>query len=317
VNPISRITIGACLFCASGIAPAIAQVTFNVSFDATAAALTNTERTNITSHIQEAGRRWSSLVAIDGPRSIEVEIGAAGIPTANGTSVTTFPVATNGSRTVYEQGLAYELISGTDPNATSPDVHFNFGLDYLRNQLWFDPDPTARTAAIPANRVDALSVILHEFGHALVYNGWSDLTTGVSPATYQSTFDFWTTPGAPSVFSGPVAIATWGTPPDLTTGNNKHWGNSGDRPAPPPERIERTPVQWRDGAPVPQPISAPPAAERPAWKIGSPTASLIDELMNGVVFYYQTRYDISALDVAVLEDTGIPLDHIFGNGFED
>lgn len=294
-------------------ASASGQVTFNVAFDGTAGALTAPERTQITAHVQEAGRRWARLIDIGGARSIEVEIGVAAIPTANGTSVTTAAVGTVGARTIYAQGLAAELVSGIDPNGASPDVHINVGLDYLHDTLWFDPDPTQRSAPMPADRVDAMSVFLHEIGHALVYNGWSDLTTGESPATYASTFDAWTAPGAPSVFAGPNAVAAWGVPPDLTTGNNKHWGNAALRPSSPAPMSP--PAQWRDGMPVPMPMAAPPAGAR-VDGLARAGASLIDQLMNGVVFYYQTRYDISPLDLAVLADTGIPLAAIFADGFE-
>ncbi|MBS0557827.1 MAG: hypothetical protein JSR27_10490 [Proteobacteria bacterium] len=303
--------------CLLAMAPASAQVAFNVTFDGSASALTTTERANVTAHLQAAGRRWARLIAIDGARSIEVEVGVAAIATANGTSVTSTPIGTVGSRTIYEQGLAYELLSGIDPNGSAPDVHVNIGLAYLRNDLWFDPDPTQRSATIPANRIDAMSVFLHELGHALVYNGWSDLTTGQLPATYASTFDYWTTPGAPSVFSGPAATATWGVAPDLTTGNNKHWGNPSGRPLAPISAPSLPPVQWYDGAPAPVPVAAPPSGDAPPQNgAARPAASLLDQLMNGVVFHYQQRYDISALDIAVLRDTGITLDEIFANGLE-
>lgn len=303
-------------------AQASAAAVFDVSFDASTSMLTTTEKANITTHLQEAGRRWAALLAIDGARSIEIQVSIAAIPTADGASATTQAIGAVGDRTLYEQGVAYELETGIDPNGDAPDALIRFGLDYLRNQLWFDPAPGERTAPIPANRVDALSVCLHELGHAIVYNGWSDLVTGVSPAGYWSTFDRWTTPGAPSVFSGAGAIASWGGAPDLTTGNNKHWGNPDDMrfSAAPIESIA-TPVQWRDGAPVPPLLPVPPSAElsiEAQHRRSDPDAqaSLVDQLMNGVVFYYQHRYDISALDIATLEDTGIRLDRIFRAGFE-
>lgn len=300
--------------CLLAMAPASAQVTLNVSFDGTAAALTSTERSNVTAHLQQVGQRWARLIAIDGARSIEVEVGVAAIATANGSSVVSVPIGTIGARTIYEQGLAHELVTGIDPNGSAPDVHVNIGLAYLRNELWFDPNPMLRTAPIPANRIDAFSVFLHELGHALVYNGWSDSTSGQSPPTYASTFDYWTAPGAPSVFSGPAAIAAWGIAPDLTTGNNKHWGNAANRHAAPVRTQPAQPVQWRNGAPVPIPVSAPPGSQAPAAL--RTAASLLDQLMNGVVFHYQQRYDISALDIAVLKDTGIALDGVFADGFE-
>lgn len=321
-RPLAPALRGAALACALvGAAPASATVVFDVSFDASTSALTTTEKANITSHLREAGRRWSALFAIDGPRSIEIQVSLANIPTADSSSVAAQAVGSVDGRTIYEQGMAYELETGIDPNGAAPDAQIRFGLDYLRNQLWFDPAPGERTAPIPANRIDALSVCLHEFGHMLVYSGWSDLVTGVTPPTYGSTFDRWTTPGSPSVFSGPAAIAHRGSTPDLTTGNNKHWGNSGDTALASAAAPRIEPVQWRDGSPVPPLLPVPPSAElsieaQHRQLDPEAQASLLDQLMNGVVFYYQHRYDISALDVAVLEDTGVRLDRIFGNGFE-
>ncbi|MEO8011102.1 MAG: hypothetical protein ABI650_05615 [Dokdonella sp.] len=45
-------------------------------------------------------------------------------------------------------------------------------------------------------------------------------------------------------------------------------------------------------------------------------ATLIDQLMNGVVFYRGTRYHITPLDRAILLDAGLLGDAIFANGFE-
>lgn len=317
-----RAALAAAILAPMLAAPAQAAVVFDVSFDASTSMLTTTEKTNITTHLQEAGRRWASLLAIDGARSIEIQVSIAGIATSDGASATSQAIGTVDGRTLYEQGVAYELETGVDPNGAQPDAIIRFGLDYLRNQLWFDPAPTQRTAPIPANRIDALSVCLHELGHAIVYSGWSDLVTGVSPAGYWSTFDRWTTPGTPSVFSGSKAIASWGSAPDLTTGNNKHWGNPGNALfVPLPLEWNTSPVQWRDGAPVPPLLPTPPSAERPIeaqLDLSNPDTptSLTDQLMNGVVFYYQTRYDISPLDVATLQDSGIRLERLFRNGFE-
>ena len=45
-------------------------------------------------------------------------------------------------------------------------------------------------------------------------------------------------------------------------------------------------------------------------------ASLLDQLMNGVVFYRGRRYDISALDLGVAIDVGLATDRIFAAGFD-
>jgi hypothetical protein len=293
--------------------PAGAAVDFNVSFDASADVLTATERSNITSHVQAAGARWVAAIGVSGTRSIEVEIAISDIPTANGASVTTAYLGTIDGRDAYEQGAAHELRTGEDPNGADPDALITIGLDYLRNELWFDPDPTARTAPVPANRTDAMSTILHELGHVFAYNGWADLFTGVPNPDYWSIFDSWIAPGSSPTFEGPAAVAAWGTPPALTIGNIFHWGNSARAGG---GRCDIAPITWRFGAPSPNVCSAPPSGDAPREADGVP--SLIDQLMNGVVFYRGTRYDISALDVGVLVDVGLIDDHdaIFANGFE-
>ena len=295
--------------------PAFGQVTTNVSWEASAAVLSQPERDQITSHLSEAMRRWSRLLVIDGARSIEVEVTISSIPTAGAASAYGIPIGEEGGRSLLEQGVAYELRTGVDANAATPDMYLNIGLDYLRNSLWFDPDPSSRTAPVPLDRTDAMSTFLHEVGHAIAYNGWSDPVTGVPPAEFWSTFDRWMLPGAPTLFTGPHAVAAWGSAPDLTTGNNKHWGNATTSVLPPVAWQVVRPIEWRDGLAVPPRVPAPPSMPFPAQP-SAVQASLIDQLMNGVVFYSGHRYDISPLDIAVLKDVGLPLDRLFANGFD-
>ena len=311
----------ACLLLAGSVQ---AQVSISTQFAASASVLSDAERTALATHVSEAGRQWVADLALDGPRSIEIEIAIDnGIPRATGGSLTTGFVATIGSRDLFEQGVAAELRSGVDPNGSEADARFTFNPDYLRNELWFDPDPTLRSAPVPNDRTDAFSVILHEFGHAIGYNGWAD-GDGVPPATFYSTFDRWMQAGSPTVFTGPVSVASWGSAPDLTTGNIHHWGNP-----PPGKRAARAPLQeavhWAHGRPLPHPachglpsMDAPPSADRELGKGGAP--SLIDELMNGVVFFRGSRYQLSALDLSVLEDLGLAIatnqDSMFEDGFE-
>jgi hypothetical protein len=222
-----------------------------------------------------------------------------------------------GGRSTYEQGVASELRNGVDPNGVAPDALISVGLAYLRNELWFDPDPVARSAAVPADRTDAQSVFLHEFGHILAYNGWADANTGQPPAGYWSVFDRWIQPGGPSRFLGPAALTAWGSAPDLTTGNIDHWGN----PAGAMRRMAASPfLVVRDGVPVPSmPCTLAPSVDAPpsAWRgAQAGSAGLVDQLMNGVVFYRGTRYAISALDRGVMLDAGLLAERVFGDGFE-
>jgi hypothetical protein len=286
-------------------------VEFHVSFDASANVLTGAERAGIESHVQAAGQHWMNVIAVPDARFIEIEIAIADIPTANGGSLIAAYIGQIGGRDAYEQGVTHELRVGDDPNGADPDARITIGLDYLRNELWFDPDPMARTAPVPANRTDAMSTLLHEFGHILAYNGWADLVTGEPNPDYWSVFDSWFAPGVSPTFNGPAAVTAWGVPPELTVGNIFHWAN-GDVIA--DARCETGTAAWHFGTPSPRACSAPPSGDRPRDVEGQP--GLVDQLMNGVVFYRGTRYYISPLDVGVLIDVGLIADGIFADGFE-
>ncbi|MGC1274313.1 MAG: PEP-CTERM sorting domain-containing protein [Planctomycetaceae bacterium] len=117
-----------------------------------------------------------------------------------------------------------------------------------------------------------MSVMLHELGHALGFNGWRDQFNGTLPTNtdvdrqYASVFDDLTVfDGSDFFFVGELAQAVYGGPVPLTFGNIFHLGNTLPRPG----------------------------------------ENLIPDLMNGVVFTDGVRYEISALDVAMLRDTGL------------
>jgi hypothetical protein len=168
---------------------------------------------------------------------------------------------------LYEQGLAYEIRTGTDLNGPDPDVHIQFNPDYLYNELWFDPSPSMRTQPVPEYRTDAVSVLAHELGHALAFNGWWDQPKGQFPLGYASTWDHNTVyDGSALSFVGQQSVALYGSPVPITLGNNFHVGNVFD-----------------------------------------PGANLLSDIMNGVAFQRGTRYDVSPLDLAMLGDMGIAL----------
>jgi hypothetical protein len=217
-------------------------------------------------HAIAAGNAWGQYVKGNGTLTVSIAFSNQG-PTATGGSATSVFVGTHGMFNVYEQGAAGELRTGIDPNGAAPDILFNFNPNYLANELWFDPDPVARGAVVPNNRTDAQSVMLHEFGHVFAFNGWRNSVTGLLPADYESTFDRWSIfDGDNFYFLGPTAMDLYGgRPVPLTFGNIMHLGNAFPRPG----------------------------------------SDLLTDLMNGVVFIRGNRYGISALDVAVLADSGV------------
>ncbi|MFY7975907.1 MAG: PEP-CTERM sorting domain-containing protein [Rubrivivax sp.] len=264
-----------CALAVAGVCiPAQATTRIAVSFDDPGALYgryyADIERTTVA-----AGSEWLSHFALVAPGAeLSVRVGFASIATANGRSASSAFVWTDGDGVgVFEQGAAHELRTGIDINGESADIEFNLGIDgYLQDELWFDPDPAARLASVPADRTDAVSVMLHEFGHALGFNGWRHGLSGDLAGNYQSTFDAWVRPyetanGTVLQFHGAAALLHHGAPVPLTYGNYAHLGNLGSASG----------------------------------------ADLVPDLMNGIVFYRGTRYDISALDLRILHDIGLPV----------
>jgi hypothetical protein len=271
--------VSACIFSMAFSAVTNATLVFNTSFNDPTGTF-SPYYSDIQSHVFAAGAAWGSYIV--GDASLEVQINfSTSIQTATGGSVTSSFVRNDGVFNVFEQGAAGEINTGVDPNNVQPDIEFTFGSDYLINELWFDPDPFSRTATIASNRTDAVSVVLHEFGHAFAFNGWRDPLDGSLPSDFQSTFDehvFFD--GDDLFFQGPRAINVFGGDVPLTTNNYDHLGNNLPRPE----------------------------------------SELILDLMNGVNFYRETRYNISALDIAILTDSGftvVPIPAafwLFGSG---
>ena len=227
----------------------------------------------IEANIVAAARMWVAPVAAE-PCTIEIHFRvdpAANLGRGSGRSLVTAPLGDekHGGKRVEEQGWASEMRTGKDPNGDKPDVELVLGPEYMRT-LWWDPNATVRKARIPANKLDAVTVMLHELGHALAFNGWIDPATGANDKEVASTYDRWVKhDGANFFFHGPAAMKAWGGPVPLArTNNNYH--HVCDKP---------------EGG----------------------QAKLKDDLMNGVTFSHGRRYAIGPMNLAILADCGIPL----------
>lgn len=260
--------LAACLCALSGVASpvqAAADLRYNVTFN-DPLGLGAAYYVNLDSHIGAALDLWS--VHLIGSADIHVLVDISwDTPRATGRSLAAGFVRSVDGLNIYEQGMAYELRTGLDINGALPDVEFTFNPGYLSDELWFDPNPRTRMAPIAPNRTDAMSVILHEFGHALAFNGWSAPHDGALPGTYASTWDELVSfDGEGLYFMGPQAQSIPGDGVAITTGSNFHVGNA-----------------------------------------SGPGEDLIHDLMNGVAYYREQRYNISSLDLAMLKDMGVPV----------
>lgn len=250
--------------------PCVSQavVDYNVSFDDPNQTYSD-YYSEIQSTLLAAGADWSNYLI--GNTTINLQVDFDNESTASGGSTTSQYLRTDNGISIFAQGAAYKVVNGTDPGVTI-DGTINIGVNYLEQLLWFDPDPTSRTTPMPEYRVDAVSVFLHELGHIFAFSGWRDGQTGDLPGAYGSPFDELVTTqqtagGTTLFFTGANAEKVYGGPVPVTYNDYSHFGNNPPRPG-----SELVP----------------------------------HELMNGVVFNFY-RYYISPLDLAVFEDTGVPV----------
>lgn len=205
-----------------------------------------------------------------------------------GSSVTTSYLQTVGGIAVYDQGAGYEVRTGNDPNGSSPDIDVFFDVNFVAQHYWVNP---LDGAPVPGDKNDLVSVLAHEMGHALAFNGWRNWSTYQLSDNTESTFDaLVSVVGGLPYFNGKQAMKLYGGPVPLTAGNLFHVGN--------------------------------------ASGIGSDLGDGTD-LMNGVVFLNGVSLKPSALDVAILSDCGLPTilpdvllggtasDKIYGGGGSD
>jgi hypothetical protein len=214
-----------------------------------------------------AGSIWSSFFNSTASIEVQVNIAQTASNTANGTAATSVFLNTSNGSNFFRFGTIDEMLTGHDPNGSAVDATINIDPDYLNQWLYFDPNPSP-TSQVPSNKVDAVELFEHELGHVFGFNGFSDVTSGALNRTSLSTFDvFVTMVNGVPYFTGPRAEAVYGGPVPLTIGNFYHVGNSA----------------------------------------GHPGSDLLDDLMNGIVGGVGKSPGPSALDLAILADSGVPM----------
>ncbi|WP_336488100.1 DUF4214 domain-containing protein [Methylobacterium nigriterrae] len=174
------------------------------------------------SNVQAALNTWSQY--IDGEGSVEVAVNVvslgAGILAQSGPGTMAF-AGTDGARTIVQSGAVAELISGIDPNGSAPDITIDVNSTLLTSSFYLNPDPS-QPSTVPAGRYDAITVLTHEIAHGFGIVGSRDSTTGALAATTESTWDQLVTvrPDGSAVFTGAHAQAVYGGPVPVTTVKN-------------------------------------------------------------------------------------------------
>jgi len=223
----------------------------------------------VSNHVAAAAQLW--VQHVDAPSCVvEIELRLQKWPARGfGHSLSNAPLNNErpGGRSILQEGMAYKLRTGKSVHNGQPDAEVVFDPEYFKT-LWWDPFPHVRQTPVPSDKLDALSVILHELGHAIAFNGFINPTTGELPQKRLSAYDRWVSwDGSNFFFNGPAAVTVYGRPVPLERKNYHHVG---------------------DKVPGVDPV-------------------LKNDLMNGVVMQYGHRYSVSPLDVAILADCGLPV----------
>jgi hypothetical protein len=223
----------------------------------------------LTSNTVAAAHRWGEFLTTDASLEIEISfLGQARGATASAEDWDWTRIGNWNGLRLFENGPVHELLTGVDPNGSAFDLRIDINPDALLRVLWLDPTPEDHSAP-PRGMADGLAVLMHEIGHGLGFTSMRNRSTGQFGRDASVYDTFLTNVDGLFYFTGPAAVATYGGPVPLTSANFSHYGN-------------RTPNPGSD--------------------------LVLLGLMNGVSAGGGGQvWDISALDLAILQDLGLPI----------
>ena len=269
-------------------APARQDFQFSVSLSDTAG-LSGAQETQIVNDLSAAALDWSQYITGYAPLRIQLNITNSGTATAelaNGgftTSVSTSQVI-NGI-TVFMPASIYALTTGNYIADSTSDIVINLPLSAgeLNNSggLYVNPSPFTGNGSIPASEFDLLTVFRHEIAHGLGFSGFTDPNTG-SVGSAQTLFDSYiqnTVSGGfitAAYFTGPVAEVAYG-------------------------------ALLGTGTATPVPLTILNNGENFFHFANTASEALASDLMSGVGLTNGTFRDISPVDLAVMQDIGVPV----------
>lgn len=244
-----------------------AQVTFRVSFEDPDGSLAPFSA-RIESNIQGAASLWSERLKGDTELWIEVRPDSTVADLSCRSFTWSYFDTLEGGIDVFETGASTHIRNGYPASSFDPDIILKISPAFAAADLWFDPDPIARTDSIDPARFDAVSQFARGLGHALAFDGWINGNDGTYSGAARSTFDrqihF---DGANFAFVGENAVASYRAPVPMTFGAPFHLGNEPPRPG----------------------------------------ADLLNDVMSGKPLARGLRYQVSILDFAILEDARVPI----------
>jgi hypothetical protein len=141
--------------------------------------------------IRAAANLWGAHIASNANILVRVDTHSYAAR-AGGTNSSGRLLYTNSAgKKVWEPGPLTRVLTGSNPGQTfyGYDILLGFDAEFVQNSYWFDPQPALRNTAVPSNRGDFMSVVMHELGHGLGMAGYRDFATGQFPGDDEMLFD--------------------------------------------------------------------------------------------------------------------------------
>ena len=243
-------------------------------------------------NIRAAANQWGAQFNSDKTLIVRIDTTSFAARAGGAFSYGRFLYTNPSGKQVWEVGSLSRMLTGANPGETAYgyDIVLGFDASFVEQFYWFDPQPELRTAPVPANRGDFVSVVMHELGHALGIGGNRDFPTRELKTPTISQFDdlsYFGGNGQP--FAGP------GQPNPLFFG--------GDRAA----------SLFGGDLPLTHKPAGDPNYGQNFYHLsaGDPNApdGLETTLMNGCVLPNGQRLSITAYDRAAIADLGYPMIH--------
>lgn len=159
---------------------------------------------------------------------IEVEItyarGAEGVLASAGPAIEVYTGESYNGKRVTQSGVSRELATGQDPNGAAPDAKITLSADLARLAFRDSPDDP-----LPRDKLDALSIFAHEFGHVLGFRSALD-ANGQPAQGFITNYDRYisgTAAGALN-YNGPTALQVKGGSVPLASSGPAHINVGGD-----------------------------------------------------------------------------------------
>jgi len=268
-------------------APPRDDMPFTISLSDTAG-LTTGQEDAIVNDLSAAALDWAQYVTGHAPLRIQLNItsGAHGSELASGGFASSIDSGeTINGETIVIPSSIYALTTGNYVAGSTADVVVNLPLSTgeldSAGGLFVDPDPLAPDDPVPSNEFDLLSVFRHELAHGLGFGGLTTQDGGLGPdatlfdAYIQDTVVNGNTITAAN-FVGPNAEAAYGA----FLGTN---------------------------SPTPVPLTLLNNGENFAHVANLSTDPLAQDLMSGIGIGEGQVRDISSVDLAMLQDVGLPV----------